>query len=322
MPKVSIITTTYKHQDFISQTIESILSQTFTDWELLIWDDSPDNETWNIIQEYVDKYPDKIKAWHHSPNKWIVNNVNFLLEKVSIESEYIAFLEGDDMFTNDNLSEKIEIFNKYWEVWVVTSWVSFINKFWDYIKSFSLFTPEYYQKYWLIKYEIKNMLLLLQPPIRSFWNVMIKKELLKYINNIDLWIYKDEKIFIPYDFIFWLNIFPKTKVYNSNKKLFKYRFHNNNNSDPKNFKKWLMQVIFVINMYNKDLPKETKYISNLLLSKINALDWKILESINYLMKSIFIFPLKHKIYKLSIILDIMKIKNILVKFLIILWFKK
>jgi glycosyltransferase involved in cell wall biosynthesis len=36
MPKISIITTTYKHQDFIAQTIESILSQTFTDWELLI----------------------------------------------------------------------------------------------------------------------------------------------------------------------------------------------------------------------------------------------------------------------------------------------
>ena len=69
MPKVSIITTTYKHQDFIAQTIESVLAQTFTDRELLIGDDSPDDATWNIIQDYVKRYPEKIKARHHNPNK-------------------------------------------------------------------------------------------------------------------------------------------------------------------------------------------------------------------------------------------------------------
>jgi len=117
MSKISIITTTYKHQDFISKTIESILSQTFTDWELLIWDDSPDDQTWNIIQTYVSKYPDKIKAWHHNPNKWIVDNMNFLIEKVSNKSEYIAFLEWDDMFTPYNLEKKIKVFEEYEEVW-------------------------------------------------------------------------------------------------------------------------------------------------------------------------------------------------------------
>ena len=93
MPKVSIITTTYKHEKFIAQTIESILSQTFTDWELLIGDDSPDDATWNIIVPYVEKYPDKIHAWYHSPNKGIVGNTNFLLEHISEESEFVAFLE-------------------------------------------------------------------------------------------------------------------------------------------------------------------------------------------------------------------------------------
>jgi len=93
MPKISIITTTYKHQDFIVHTIESVLAQTYTDWELLIGDDSPDNATWNIIKEYVNKYPDKIKAWHHSPNKGIVDNMNFLISQTSPDSDYISFLE-------------------------------------------------------------------------------------------------------------------------------------------------------------------------------------------------------------------------------------
>jgi len=93
MPKVSIITTTYKHEKFITHTIDSIFSQSFTDWELLIGDDSPDDATWNILQYYIQQYPDKIKAWYHSPNKGIVDNTNFLIQKASKETQYITFLE-------------------------------------------------------------------------------------------------------------------------------------------------------------------------------------------------------------------------------------
>ena len=50
MPKISIITTTYQHADFIAQTIESVLGQTYSDWEMLIGDDSPDDATWDVIQ--------------------------------------------------------------------------------------------------------------------------------------------------------------------------------------------------------------------------------------------------------------------------------
>jgi teichuronic acid biosynthesis glycosyltransferase TuaG len=93
MPLVSIITTSYKHEKFIKDTIESILSQTFSDWELLIGDDSPNDETRNIIQHYVKKHPDKIRARHHSPSKHIVGNTNFLLSKTSVDSQYLTFLE-------------------------------------------------------------------------------------------------------------------------------------------------------------------------------------------------------------------------------------
>lgn len=65
----SIITTTYRHEKYIRETIESVLSQSFDSWELLIGDDSPDDATWEIIEEYVKQYPDKIRAWHHAPNK-------------------------------------------------------------------------------------------------------------------------------------------------------------------------------------------------------------------------------------------------------------
>lgn len=127
MFKFSIITTTYKHEKFIAQTIESILAQSFPDWELLIGDDSPDNSTWNIVQEYVQKYPSNIRAWHHSPNRGIVENMNFLLSQVSESSEYIAFLEWDDIYRIDCLEKKYKIFQKYREVWLVYSDMDFMN---------------------------------------------------------------------------------------------------------------------------------------------------------------------------------------------------
>ena len=128
MPTISIITTTYKHEKFITHTIDSILAQSFIDWELLIGDDSPDDATWNKIQSYVEQYPDKIRAWHHSPNKWIVWNTNFLLQNISKDSKYIAFLEWDDKYTPDNLQKKLDIFKKFPEVQLVYSDLSFIDQ--------------------------------------------------------------------------------------------------------------------------------------------------------------------------------------------------
>lgn len=130
MPKFSVITTAYKHEKFIWATIESVLAQDFSDWELLIWDDSPDDATWKIIQGYIEKYPDKIHAWKHSPNKWIVENTNFLLSKVSKEGEYITFLEGDDCFVPSSLSRKYEIFTEHPDVALVYSDMDFINAEW------------------------------------------------------------------------------------------------------------------------------------------------------------------------------------------------
>ena len=130
MPLVSIITTCYKHEKFIKETIESILSQTFSDWELLIWDDSPNDETRNIIQHYVKKYPDKIRARHHSPSKHIVGNTTFLFSQTSADSQYLAFLEWDDMWTPEYLSTKLKIFEQYPKVWLVYNELSIIDDKW------------------------------------------------------------------------------------------------------------------------------------------------------------------------------------------------
>lgn len=322
MKKISIIITSYKHENFIKYTIESILSQTYNNWELLIWDDSPDNKTWEIIQFYKKKYPKKIKTWHHKINKWLVENIIFLIEKVSFDSEYISFLDWDDMYSNNNLDEKINIFKKYPNVGIITTWIKFIDELNNEKKISLIWELENNQKKWIKKYNIKNMILSIHPPIRSFWNIIVKKEFLKYFKKINLWKYKSDNIFIPYDLSIWLKIFPKTFVYHISKKLLLYRFHNNNNSWLENHKKLLEQTLFVINKYKRNYSEEVLYVNDLIKSKIYLLDWKTFKSLKLLIKSFFLFPFNNLTYKISILIDILKIKKIIIKVLNFIWTKQ
>jgi glycosyltransferase involved in cell wall biosynthesis len=58
-PKVSVILTSYNHAKYLHEAIESILTQTFIDFELIIWDDASTDMSWEIIQSYDDS---RIKA--------------------------------------------------------------------------------------------------------------------------------------------------------------------------------------------------------------------------------------------------------------------
>lgn len=309
MPKVSIITTAYNHHDFIAQTIESVLVQTYSDRELLIGDDSPDTKTWDIIQSYVQKYPDKIKAWHHTKAKGLVQNMKFLLNNSDPKSTYIAFLEGDDMYTPDNLQKKISIFERYSEVWVVTSRTQFCDARWNQKTNPYIFSPESSMRSWLQKYTVLSILRKLVPPVRSFGNVMIRSTLKDPIVDINIWPYANTKMFITFDLLVWSKIFPITTIYNMNDTLFIYRQHDKNHSSPINFKQWLEQTIYVYSIYKDHFPKECRYLTTLVYAKIFALTWNYKKAIHNLCVSIKLFPFSHIIYKTSILLDIFGIKS-------------
>ncbi|EAY57462.1 MAG: probable glycosyl transferase, family 2 [Leptospirillum rubarum] len=61
LPEVSVIIPMYREGPLISETIESILSQTFTDYEIILVDNNADPETRGFAEEFVKKHPDKIR---------------------------------------------------------------------------------------------------------------------------------------------------------------------------------------------------------------------------------------------------------------------
>lgn len=103
-PLVSIITPTYNSADFISETIDAILSQSFTDWELLITDDCSSDNTREVIKTYADK-DSRVKLFVLEKNSGAGAARNNSL--ANAQGRYIAFCDSDDRWTSDKLEKQI-----------------------------------------------------------------------------------------------------------------------------------------------------------------------------------------------------------------------
>lgn len=99
---VSIITPSYNTAKFIEQTINSVLQQTYTNWELLIVDDCSNDNTDSIIAKYSDP---RIHYFKNVVNKGAAYSRNFALKKA--EGEWIAFLDSDDLWKKDKLIKQL-----------------------------------------------------------------------------------------------------------------------------------------------------------------------------------------------------------------------
>jgi len=102
-PKVSVITITFNRENYIRQAIDSVLSQTFKDLELIIIDDASTDNTQKVIEEYMKKDM-RIKYYRNEKNLGIAKTRNKGLALAT--SEYIAPLDSDDIWLDQNKLRK------------------------------------------------------------------------------------------------------------------------------------------------------------------------------------------------------------------------
>ena len=117
--KISIILPSYNYDSFISETIESVLKQSYKDWELIIVDDGSKDNSVRVIEKHIKKC-EKIKLIFHpnKENKGLVETYRLGLKHCV--GNYIAFIEADDIWEHDDyLSSKIDIFKRYKDVILV-----------------------------------------------------------------------------------------------------------------------------------------------------------------------------------------------------------
>lgn len=105
---VSIITPCYNSDKFISKTIESVISQTYTNWEMIIVDDCSTDNSASIIKRYTefDKRIKYIKTEFASGSPAYPRNMGISLAK----GRYIAFLDSDDLWQENKLYLQLPLF--------------------------------------------------------------------------------------------------------------------------------------------------------------------------------------------------------------------
>ena len=123
MPKVSIILTSYNHAKYLREAIDSVLNQTFTDFEVIIWDDASTDDSWSIIQGYQDP---RIKTYRSDANERGL--INKALMSGEINGEYIAIQHSDDVWELEKLKKQVAVLESSPELGAVFTWVQIIDE--------------------------------------------------------------------------------------------------------------------------------------------------------------------------------------------------
>ena len=107
-PLVSVVTPVYNGEAFLEECIESVLNQSYTNWEYIIVNNSSSDRTPAIIDAYARK-DNRIKVCHTSELLPIMKNWNFALGQISAESKYCKVVHADDWLFPECLYRMIEI---------------------------------------------------------------------------------------------------------------------------------------------------------------------------------------------------------------------
>ena len=102
---VSIVTPIYNKAPFVGETIETILNQTYKNWELLLINDASTDNSQKAVQEFINR-DNRIKYFEFSENKGAAEARNYGSKMAS--GDFIAFLDADDLWHNSKLETQIQ----------------------------------------------------------------------------------------------------------------------------------------------------------------------------------------------------------------------
>lgn len=214
---ISIVTASYNYEDYIKETIESVINQTYTNWELIIVDDGSKDNSVEVIKSYCKK-DKRIKLFQHEGgiNRGLVETVKLGISKA--QSEWITFLESDDTIIPEYLEKKVKVMNEHPEVKFIFNDANLFGSE-ERIRSYDLYFEKIKQIFAENPYP-KNLLKYFKELnlVPTFSVVTMKKELFQ---NIDF----NSPIKAYLDYYLWIQIVQKTPLYFIDEKLTNWRMH-------------------------------------------------------------------------------------------------
>lgn len=200
---VSVIMPAYNGEKFVHQAIESVIMQTYENWELIIIDDGSTDNTVKIIEQFEDK---RIRFYKNNVNMGIAYSRNRAL--YLSKGAYIALLDDDDMYVKDKLRLQVEYLDDHKNIDILGGKCQWIDE-----KNQVLSSPSQ------VLYEsddIRALSLFFNP----FWNgeIMFRKKIYEYYK----FFYKNGMYGME-DYHFWVRYLKYCKATNLNQVIFLHR---------------------------------------------------------------------------------------------------
>lgn len=120
MPEVSVLMASHNGEKFIRQSLDSIINQTFSDFELIVINDASSDNTSDILKEYADK-DSRIRFYSNEKNRGLTVSLNTALKYVSPDSRLICRMDDDDVCMPNRLEMQTKYFRQHKEADIVGS---------------------------------------------------------------------------------------------------------------------------------------------------------------------------------------------------------
>jgi len=239
-PKVSVIIPTYNRAKLLPRTINSVLNQTFQDFELIIVDDGSTDNTKEVIKGFQNK-DERIKyVYQNNQGESGARNTG-LRES---QGEYVAFLDSDDEWLPEKLEKELELFKRSDRKHLGFVSCNALIKKGDGIREYK--TPRY-------KNNFKE--LLKRNFICSPSSVLIKN---KVFNSVGVF---DKKLKIGPDWDMWIRIAREYDFDFVPEPLFKYYIHGNNITKTLSLSKKERNLKYIFQKYKKYYEQNPKIYS-------------------------------------------------------------
>ncbi|HLO50198.1 MAG TPA: glycosyltransferase family 2 protein, partial [Kamptonema sp.] len=120
-PQVSVIIPAYNGDRYIAQAVESVLSQTYTNWEIIVIDDGSTDDTREVLQPYFDRI-----RYVYQQNQGVAAARNRGIQEA--KGKLLAFLDQDDILLSDKLAAQVALFESQPSLGIVNSGWRIVNE--------------------------------------------------------------------------------------------------------------------------------------------------------------------------------------------------
>ena len=253
MPYVSIIMPTFNSHQWISESIQSVLGQSFDNWELIIVNDGSTDNSVEIIQTYLN---DKRIKLLHQKNLGPANARNYGISKCN--GEFIAFLDSDDIWLHEKLQIQLQFFESNPHIGLV---YSNYNLFYDNPK----LTLPLRQSNWFHTWPDNHRLLVYD--FIGILTVVVRSSIIKKLGGFN------ENLFGTEDWDLWIKVAQFYKISKIEKVTASYRVHPDGLSQTAQNHFNQLKKVYDLHVFKKNVPKHiqcgAKAVFNFRLAKYN-----------------------------------------------------